>query len=101
MVFKNIREAIDMAPSTTNVKVTSSVWKRRTDACSFSRPIVPVVILQRYLRLVSTPLTMLVDALDNDAGGRYYPSVHPAGTAKGRPPYGFSDRDLKLVRTIG
>src|ERR1700730_8071329 len=44
MVFKNTCGAMDIAPSATKVKVTSSIWKRRTDACSLSWPIVPVVM---------------------------------------------------------
>jgi hypothetical protein len=43
MVFNNICGAMDIAPSATKVNVTSSIWKRRTDACSLSWPIVPSV----------------------------------------------------------
>src|ERR1700759_5189310 len=44
MVFKNICGAMDIAPSATKVKVTSSIWKPRTDACSLSWPIIPLVM---------------------------------------------------------
>jgi hypothetical protein len=48
---------MDIAPSVTKVDVTSSIRRRRTDACSLSCPIVPGAIFARFVPISLSQLT--------------------------------------------